>query len=162
MPYRPPLIAHEYFVADPPELPVRSHGEGGLSALTAAELVAADEAGVVLKATTSAEETLVACVGVAGEGVIRVRLGEDVDARTRSARAITMVTPGEFAGARVETGDGTVVIDAGPLRAEITLSPWHLRFTDAAGTTLLEQDAGHVDISGRLRTLPFGRSTADG
>ncbi|WP_449062172.1 TIM-barrel domain-containing protein [Planomonospora algeriensis] len=162
MPYRPPLIAHEYFVADPPELPVRAHGEGGLSALTAAEVVAADGAGVVLKATTSAEETLVACVGVAGEGVIRVRLGEDADARTRSARAITMVTPGEFAGARVETGDGTVVIDAGPLRAEITLSPWHLRFTDAAGATLLEQDSGHVDISGRLRTLPFGRSTADG
>ncbi|MBG0813453.1 TIM-barrel domain-containing protein [Planomonospora sp. ID82291] len=162
MPYRPPLIAHEYFVADPPELPVRAHGEGGLSALTAAELVAADESGVVLKATTSTEETLVACVGVAGEGVIRVRLGEDADARTRSARAIAMVTPGAFAGARVETGDGTVVIDAGPLRAEITLSPWHLRFTDAAGATLLEQDAGHVDISGRLRTLPFGRSVADG
>ncbi|MBG0820839.1 alpha-xylosidase [Planomonospora sp. ID91781] len=162
MPYRPPLIAHEYFVADPPELPVRSHGEGGLSALTAAELVAADAAGVVLKATTSAEETLVACVGVAGEGVIRVRLGEDADARTRSARAITMVTPGGFPGARVETGGGTVVVDAGSLRAEITLSPWHLRFTDAAGRTLLEQDAGHVDISGRLRTLPFGRSTAGG
>ncbi|GAA3135757.1 alpha-xylosidase [Planomonospora alba] len=162
MPYRPPLIAHEYFVADPPELPVRSRGEGGLSALTAAELVAADEAGVVLKGTTSAEETLVACVGVAGEGVIRVRLGEDADARTRSARATTMVTPGAFAGARVEAGDGTVVIDAGPLRAEITLSPWHLRFTDASGATLLEQDRGHVDISGRLRTLPFGRSTAGG
>ncbi|MFC4057930.1 TIM-barrel domain-containing protein [Planomonospora corallina] len=162
MPYRPPLIAHEYFVADPPELPVRSRGEDGLSALASAELVAVDEAGVILKATTSAEETLVACVGVAGEGVIRVRLGEDADARTRSARAITMVTPGAFAGARVETGDGTVTVDAGPLRAEITLSPWHLRFTDATGATLLEQDRGHVDISGRLRTLPFGRSTADG
>lgn len=35
MPYRPPLVAHEYFVADPPELPVRGRGEGGLSAVTA-------------------------------------------------------------------------------------------------------------------------------
>nr|BFE86505.1 hypothetical protein GCM10020093_091060 [Planobispora longispora] len=68
MPYRPPLIAHEYFVADPPELPVRAHGEGGLSALTSAEPVAADEAGVTLKASTSAGETLVVQVGVAGEG----------------------------------------------------------------------------------------------
>src|SRR5690606_40725344 len=37
-----------------------------------------------------------------------------------------------------------------------------LRFTDANGSTLLEQDRGHTDISGRLRTLPFGRSTAGG
>ncbi|GII03506.1 TIM-barrel domain-containing protein [Planobispora takensis] len=187
MPYRPPLIAHEYFVADPPELPVRSHGEGGLSALTAAEPVAADEAGVTLKASTSAGETLVVQVGVAGEGVIRVRLGQDADARTRSDRAISMVTPGTFAGARVESlaapGDGVltaevaggggvlradggvpgaIVVDAGPLRAEITLSPWHLRFTDASGATVLEQDPGHTDISGRLRTLPFGRSLAGG
>lgn len=162
MPYRPPLIAHEYFVADPPELPVRSHGETGLSALTSAELVAAEAAGVTLKAVTSAGETLVVQVGVAGEGVIRVRLGQDVDARTRSAAAISMVTPGVFAGARVEAGDGTILLDAGPLRAEITLAPWHLRFTDAAGATLLEQDPGHTDISGRLRTLPFGRSSRDG
>ncbi|MBG0827950.1 alpha-xylosidase [Planomonospora sp. ID67723] len=168
MPYRPPLIAHEYFVADPPELPVRSHGEGGLSALTAAEPVAADAAGVTLKASTSAGETLVVQVNAAGEGVIRVRLGQDADARTRSARAISMVTPGTFAGARVESTPeasgtpGTIVVDAGSLRAEITLSPWHLRFTDAAGGTLLEQDPGHTDISGRLRTLPFGRSLAGG
>jgi alpha-D-xyloside xylohydrolase len=162
MPYRPPLIAHEYFVADPPELPVRSHGETGLSALTAAEPVASDAAGVILKAVTSAEETLLVQVGVAGEGVIRVRLGQDVDARTRSAAAISMVTPGEFAGARVESGDGTILIDAGSLRAEITLAPWNLRFTDASGAPLLEQDRGHTDISGRLRTLPFGRSSSDG
>ncbi|AWS40750.1 TIM-barrel domain-containing protein [Streptosporangium sp. 'caverna'] len=162
MPYRPPLIAHEYFVADPPALPVRSHGETGLSALTAAEPVASDATGVILKAVTSAEETLLVQVGVAGEGVIRVRLGQDVDARTRSAAAISMVTPGEFAGARVESGDGTILIDAGSLRAEITLAPWNLRFTDASGALLLEQDRGHTDISGRLRTLPFGRSSSDG
>ncbi|MGC5013665.1 TIM-barrel domain-containing protein [Streptosporangium sp. DT93] len=162
MPYRPPLVAHEYFVADPPELPVRSHGEEGLSALISAEPVASDEAGVILKAVTTAEETLLVQVGVAGEGVIRVRLGQDADARTRSAPAISMVTPGEFAGARVENRDGTILLDAGSLRAEITLSPWHLRFTDASGAPLLEQDRGHTDISGRLRTLPFGRSASGG
>ncbi|MFC7645083.1 TIM-barrel domain-containing protein [Streptosporangium lutulentum] len=156
------MIAHEYFVADPPELPVRSHGETGLSALTAAEPVAADATGVILKAVTSSEETLLVQVGVAGEGAIRVRLGQDADARTRSAAAISMVTPGEFAGARVESGDGTILIDAGSLRAEITLAPWNLRFTDASGALLLEQDRGHTDISGRLRTLPFGRSSSDG
>ncbi|MGW0478359.1 TIM-barrel domain-containing protein [Nonomuraea sp. NPDC003214] len=163
MPYRPPLVAHEYFVADPPELPVRAHGEGGLSALTAAELVAADGAGVMLKAVTTAEETLVVQVGVAGEGVIRVRLSEDADARPRSERAIALVRPGTFAGARAEsTADGRIVVDAGSLRAEIRLAPWELRFTDAAGVTLVEQDRGHVDISGRMRTLPFGRSLAGG
>ena len=35
MPYRPPLVPHEYFVADPPELPVRAPGEQGLDALVA-------------------------------------------------------------------------------------------------------------------------------
>ncbi|NJP93450.1 alpha-xylosidase [Nonomuraea sp. FMUSA5-5] len=163
MPYRPPLVAHEYFVADPPELPVRERGEGGLSALTSAELVAADGAEVMLKAVTSAEETLVVQVGVAGEGVIRVRLSEDATARPRSERAVGLVSPGTYAGARAEVAPGApIVIDAGPLRAEISLSPWHLRFTDAAGATLVEQDRGHIDISGRLRTLPFGRSSSAG
>ncbi|MFG1965857.1 TIM-barrel domain-containing protein [Nonomuraea sp. NPDC049028] len=162
MPYRPPLVAHEYFVADPPELPVRTRGEQGLSALTAAEPVAVDDSGVTLKGITSAEESLVVQVRVAGEGVIRVRLGQDVDARARSARATSLVTPGTYAGARVETRPGGLTIDAGSLRAEITLDPWRLRFTDAAGVTLVEQDRGHTDISGRLRTLPFGRSHADG
>ncbi|AQZ66731.1 Alpha-xylosidase [[Actinomadura] parvosata subsp. kistnae] len=163
MPYRPPLVAHEYFVADPPELPVRERGEGGLSALTSAELVAADGAEVMLKAVTSAEETLVVQVGVAGEGVIRVRLSEDATARPRSERAVGLVSPGTYARARAEVAPGApIVIDAGPLRAEISLNPWHLRFTDAAGATLVEQDRGHVDISGRLRTLPFGRSSSAG
>ncbi|MFC4589407.1 TIM-barrel domain-containing protein [Sphaerisporangium corydalis] len=162
MPYRPPLIAHEYFSADPPELPVRAQGEQGLSALARAELMAADGQGVTFKGSTTAEEVLVVQVTVAGEGVIRVRLGEDPEARTRSARVIEMVHPGEYAGARVRTGDALVVVDAGALRAEITLDPWHLRFTDAAGRMLTEQDPGHVDISGRLRTLPFGRSHAGG
>ncbi|WP_433437648.1 TIM-barrel domain-containing protein [Nonomuraea sp. CA-141351] len=163
MPYRPPLVTHEYFVADPPELPVRARGEGGLSAVTAAELVAADGAEVMVKAVTTAEETLVVQVGVAGEGVIRVRLSEDATARPRSEGAISLVTPGTYPGARagVEPGE-PIVVDAGSLRAEISLAPWHLRFTDAAGKTLVEQDRGHTDISGRLRTLPFGRSSSNG
>ncbi|NUT09048.1 MAG: alpha-xylosidase [Nonomuraea sp.] len=161
MPYRPPLVAHEYFVADPPELPVRERGEGGLSALTVAELVAADGAEVMLKAVTTADETLIVQVGVAGEGVIRVRLSQDATARPRSEGAISLVRPGSYAGARI-VRDDPIVIDAGSLRAELSLAPFHLRFTDAAGETLVEQDRGHTDISGRLRTLPFGRSSAGG
>lgn len=68
MPYRPPLIAREFFVADPPELPVREPGEEGLSALTSAEVVATDGQGVTLKGSTTAEETLVVQITVAGEG----------------------------------------------------------------------------------------------
>ncbi|NYF39957.1 hypothetical protein HDA43_002116 [Streptosporangium sandarakinum] len=49
MPYRPPLIAHEYFVADPPELPVRVRGEAGPATLTAAEAVASGGASVTLR-----------------------------------------------------------------------------------------------------------------
>ncbi|NUW40920.1 TIM-barrel domain-containing protein [Nonomuraea rhodomycinica] len=163
MPYRPPLVAHEYFVADPPELPVRTRGEGGLSAVAAAELVAADGAEVMLKAVTTAEEALVVQVGVAGEGVIRVRLSEDASARPRSERAVSLVTPGTYSGARAGITPGEpIVIDAGSIRAEISLAPWHLRFVDASGRTLVEQDRGHTDISGRLRTLPFGRSSAGG
>ena len=163
MPYRPPLVAHEYFVADPPELPVRERGEGGLSALASAELLAADGAGVLLKAVTTAQETLVVQVGAAGEGVIRVRLSEDATARPRSEQAIALVTPGTYEGARAVAEPGEpIVIDAGSLRAEIALSPFHLRFTDASGAMLVEQDRGHTDISGRLRTLPFGRSRVSG
>ncbi|MBE3012510.1 alpha-xylosidase [Microbispora sp. NEAU-D428] len=162
MPYRPPLIAREFFVADPPELPVREPGEEGLSALTSAEVVASDGQGVTLKGSTSAEETLVVQITVAGEGVIRVRLSEDPDARTRSSRVISMVTPGEYGEAVVEASHSRVVVDAGSLRAEVRLNPWNLRFTDRAGRTLVEQDPGHPDISGRLRTLPFGRSAVDG
>ncbi|GII79893.1 alpha-xylosidase [Sphaerisporangium rufum] len=162
MPYRPPLTAHEYFSADPPDLPVRARGEQGLSALTAAEVMTADAEGVTFKAATSAEEVLLVRVEAAGEGVIRVRLSDDAEARTRSARAIQMVHPRPHPAARVETGEGRVVVNAGAVRAEIDLEPWHLRFTDATGRVLTEQERGHVDISGRLRTLPFGRSHVDG
>jgi alpha-D-xyloside xylohydrolase len=162
MPYRPPLIAREYFVADPPELPVREPGETGLSAVTRAEVVASDGEGVTFKGATSADETLVVQVTVAGEGVIRVRLGAEADARSRAAQVTTMVTPGRYGDAVVEAGHSRVIVDAGSLRAEIRLDPWNMRFTDRAGRTLVEQDPGRPDISGRLRTLPFGRSSADG
>ncbi|GAA1294572.1 alpha-xylosidase [Planotetraspora silvatica] len=162
MPYRPPLIAREYFVADPPELPVREPGETGLSAVTRAEVVSSDGDGVILKGATSADETLVVQVTVAGEGVIRVRLGAEADARSRAAQVITMVTPGRYGEAVVEAGHSRVIVDAGSLRAEIRLDPWNVRFTDSAGRTLVEQDPGRPDISGRLRTLPFGRSSVEG
>jgi alpha-D-xyloside xylohydrolase len=162
MPYRPPLVPYETFVADPPELPVRRPGEQGLSALTRAELLAADRHGVSLKALTSVGETLLVQVTVAGEGVVRVRLSQDPDARSRSAAALPLVNPGRFDGARAEVMGGTVRVHAGSLVAELTLDPWHLRFLDPAGRQLLAQDRGETDISGRLRSLPFGRSTVDG
>ncbi|GAA0990936.1 alpha-xylosidase [Acrocarpospora macrocephala] len=161
MPYRPPLVAREYFVADPPELPVRERGEGGLSALIRAEVVTVDWAGVTFKGATSADESLVVRICAAGEGVIRVRLMQDADARTRSARAISMVTPGKY-HAVVTADESRVVLNAGGLRVEIQLNPWNMRFVDESGRVLVEQDPGRPDISGRLRTLPFGRSTVDG
>lgn len=162
MPYRPPLVPHETFVADPPDLPVRSPGEQGLAALVRAELVASDAAGASFKAETGDGETLSLAVTSAGEGVIRVRLSEDPQARSRSARALPLVHPGRYDRTEVVAGRDTVRVSAGPITAEITLDPWHLRFTDAAGRELLAQNRGEDDISGRLRTLPFGRSMADG
>ena len=162
MPYRPPLVPYETFVADPPELPVRRPGEQGLSALTSAELLATEEHAVNLKGQTALGETLLVQVMVAGEGVIRVRLSQDPETRSRSARALPLVTPGRYEGARVVVASGSVVVHAGPLRAELTLDPWHLRFVDADGRQLVAQDRGQSDISGRLRTLPFGRSAVDG
>jgi len=164
MPYHPPLVPHEIFVADPPELPVRAPGERGLSALARADVVAVEPHGVACKAQTTAGETLAVQISAAGEGIIRVRLSEDTDARSRSARALPLVAPGSWPEATVDllAGAGQVRIDAGSVVALLTLDPWHLRFVDPAGRTLVEQDRGEQDISGRLRTLPFGRSTVDG
>ena len=104
MPYRPPLVPHETFVADPVDLPVRPPGQQGLSALARAEVLTIDSAAVALKGTTADGVTLVAEVGAAGEGVIRVRLSQDSDARSRSARAATLVAPGRDDAARLEVG----------------------------------------------------------
>ncbi|MFB6396513.1 TIM-barrel domain-containing protein [Polymorphospora lycopeni] len=161
MPYRPPLVPHEVFVADPPELPVRPPGEQGLSAVTRAEVVSLDATGAVVKATTSDGGTLLVRLDAAGEGVVRVRLSDDPQARSRSARVATLVTPGSYA-ADVRGVDGRVLIDAGGVVAEVTLDPWRLRFLDRTGRPLVEQNGGERDISGRLRTLPFGRSLSGG
>jgi alpha-D-xyloside xylohydrolase len=162
MPYRPPLVAPEEFVADPPELPVRLPGDDGLALVERAEVLRTDAEGVTFRASASGGETLTVQVTAAGEGVIRVRLSQDAQARTRSARAITLVHPGSFGGTRVDVTGGLVRIDAGPLVAEITLDPWHLRFLGAGGRVVLAENPGVHDITGRLRTLPFGRSSVDG
>src|SRR5690606_14417544 len=147
MPYRPPLVPHEVFVADPPALSVRAPGESGLSSLTAAEVVATESSSVTLKARTTAGESLVVHVGAAGEGVIRVRLSQDPHARSRSAAALPLVRPGRFERTLVTNDDGLLRIHAGALTAELTLDPWHLRFLDASGRVLLTQDRGERDIS---------------
>jgi alpha-D-xyloside xylohydrolase len=162
MPYRPPLVPHETFVADPVDLPVRPPGQQGLSALARAEVLTVDRASVALKGTTTDGVTLVAEIGSAGEGVIRVRLSQDPVARSRSARATNLVTPGRDEAARVEVGPGRIRVITGPLAAEVTLDPWGLRFVDLAGQELVATNPGEADISGRMRTLPLGRSTVDG
>lgn len=162
MPYRPPLVAREFFVADPPELPQRAVGEEGLSAVEAAEVVETGSSAVTLKATTSAGEELYVGFSVAGEGVIRTRLAADPDARPAASKAIELVGTGSFDGARIHRDGESLVVDAGSVRAVVTLDSWSLRYTDAEGRTLVGQNPGEKDISGRLRTLPFGRSLVDG
>jgi alpha-D-xyloside xylohydrolase len=162
MPYRPPLIPHETFVADPVDLPVRPPGAVGLSAVCRAELVAADARGLCVKAATADGQVLIAEISAAGEGVIRVRLSQDLDTRSRSAPAATLVRPQTDPYARTDVHEGRVCLRTGPLTAEITLDPWHLRFLDGEGRLLVAEDPGELDISGRLRTLPLGRSTVDG
>jgi alpha-D-xyloside xylohydrolase len=166
MPYRPPLVPFETFVADPPDLPVRAPGEHGLATLARAELLGTDAAGAAFKAETTDGGSLAVAVTAAADGVIRVRLSEDPQARGRAARAVTLVRPPGCATATVTVTGPTVLVGAGPITAEVTLSPWHLRFLDSSvggdGRELLAQDRGEDDISGRMRTLPFGRSLADG
>jgi alpha-D-xyloside xylohydrolase len=162
MPNRPPLVPHETFVADPVDLPVRLPGDQGLSAVARADLIAADAGRVALKGTTVDGVTLLIEVSAAGEGVVRVRLGEDPDARSRSARATTLVRPGRDPAATVETVGETIRLTTGPLVAEISLDPWGLRFTDRGGRELVASNPGETDISGRIRSLPLGRSTVEG
>lgn len=162
MPYRPPLVPHETFVADPPDLPVRPPGQDGLSALTRAEVVAVDADGVTLKGVASDGQALVVQISAGGSGIIRVRLSQDPRARTRSAEVTTLVRPEPAPNARIEVDGETIRLHTGPITAEITLDPWHLRFLDPAGRAVLSQNRGERDISGRLRTLPFGQSSVDG
>lgn len=162
MPYRPPLVPHETFVADPVDLPVRPPGQQGLSALLRAELLSLDSDRISLKGTTGDGTTLVVEIAAAGEGTVRVRLSQDPDARSRSAKVASLVHPGVDPAARAEQLGHRIRLTTGPLVAEISLDPWGLRFLDLAGTELVASNAGEVDISGRLRTLPFGLSTVDG
>lgn len=162
MPFRPPLVAHEYFSADPPELPRRAYGEPGPECVVRAELTGKDSAGATFQARTDAGNTLHIQVGAAGDGVLRVRLSEDPSARSRSARLLALTHPDPGAVATVSAGENTVTITSGPLTAEITLSPWRLSFHDADGRLLLRSDPGLTDISGRMRNLPLGCSRVDG
>lgn len=162
MPFRPPLVAHEYFSADPPELPRRAYGDPGPETVVHAELAGKDSAGATLLARTDAGTTLHVQIGAAGDGMLRVRLSDEPSARSRSARLLPLTHPDPGAVATVVTGENTVSVTAGPLTAEVTLSPWRLSFHDADGRELLRTDPGVTDISGRTRTLPLGCSRVDG
>jgi alpha-D-xyloside xylohydrolase len=162
MPYRPPLVPHEIFVADPVDLPVRRAGEEGLVAIVRAELVGTEAGTASLKALAADGEVFTAELAIAGPGIVRVRLSADPDARTRSAGVATLVRPGSDPTGRIEVTDERIRLHTGPLVAELQLDPWRLRFLDTDGTVLLAENPGERDISGRVRTLPFGCSTADG
>jgi alpha-D-xyloside xylohydrolase len=163
MPFRPPLVAHEYFSADPPELPRRQHGEGGPQEITHAELMATEPNGVSVKAHATSGDLLTAQVTAAGEGIIRVRLSTDPAARTRSARVLPLTHPDLGYRPDVRVEDGMIRIVAGALTAEVSLEPWRIRFVETGtGRVLVRTAPGVVDISGRMRTAPFGVSTMDG
>jgi alpha-D-xyloside xylohydrolase len=163
MPFRPPLVAHEYFVADPPELPRRAHGEPPPQIVQQAEVLAVEPNGVLLRAITATGVVLHARLGAAGAGILRVRLSEQPDAVSRTDRMLPLTHPDPQAAATVVTGPDTVTVTAGPITAELTLNPWRLRFLDSAtGRLLLSTDPGLVDISGRTRNLALGRSLHDG
>ena len=143
MPYRPPLVPFEVFVADPPDLPVRGPGEpGGLSALVRAEVLASDPAGVTFKGTTSDGGSLAVQLSAAGEGVIRVRLSEEPDARSRSARALPLVPP-RLHPALVEVAADRVRVDAGAVIAEIMLDPRMNPWDCAPLLPILREAGGH-------------------
>ena len=150
-------------MADPIELPVRRPGDAGPSALARAEVLSTEAWGVTLKAVTTDGETLVGEVSAAGEGILRVRLSADPEARSRSARALPLVRPGRYAGAQVEADGNVLRVDAGAIIAEITLDPWTMRFLDADGRVLTAQNPGEQDISGRTpyaAVRPVHASTA--
>lgn len=162
MPYRPPLVPHETFVADPVDLPVRRPGEHGLSAVARAETYDITGDSVGLKAATADGQVLAVRVAVAGEGVIRVRLSQDPDAVSRSAPVAALVHPQVDPAARIEQRDGQILVHTAGVTAELTTDPWRLRFLDPAGRVLLAENPGEEDISTRVRTLPLGRSMVDG
>jgi alpha-D-xyloside xylohydrolase len=168
MPYRPPLVAFETFVADPVDLPSRPPGQAGLSALVRGELVSLDPAGMTIKGQTTDGSTLVAEISAAGEGIIRVRLAPDAETQGRVARAMRLVRPGRDPNSRVIAAEGVLRLTTGPLVAEVRLDSWRIRFLEQIKTLpepslklLTEENAGEEDCSGRMRTLPFGRSTVD-
>lgn len=158
MSYREPLTPFVVHVADPAELPVREAGEAGPERVVSARVIAAEGGRAEFEARTSEGEALFLCVEAAGEGVIRVRLAPDAGTLTLSSAATRLVEPEAWDGARVTAGRDRVVVDAGPVVAECALDPWRLRFTDAAGRVLVEENADESDVSERLRVLPLGRS----
>ncbi|MBN1171022.1 MAG: alpha-xylosidase [Micromonosporaceae bacterium] len=155
-------ISSDMSVANSPELPLRLLGEGCLSTLVHAELISTDTSGVTLKAATVEGDCLFAQVDAAGDGIIRVRLREDPSVVSRASLTIPLVTPEVYEDTIIEIDDLTVVVHAGPISAEITLDPWHLRFVDANGRLLVGQNPGEQDASGRLCSLAFGRSRING
>jgi alpha-D-xyloside xylohydrolase len=162
MPFQQPLVPPVLHVADPLDLPLRNHGEGGLCQVTRARVTASRGDGWELEVTGSTGETLFVEVTAAGEGIVRVRLAPDRDTRGGAAAATTLVRPRADVAARTWEGQGVLRLETGQLVAELELDPWRLRFIDSAGRHLTAQNGVESDISQRLRILPFGRSTVDG
>ncbi|MGK5447123.1 TIM-barrel domain-containing protein [Streptomyces radiopugnans] len=161
MAFQEPLTRFITHVADPVQLPVRGRGHRGPIRVLKAEVVTCRKDALTLWAHTSAGDRLFLEVAAAGDGAVRVRLAPSADTETRSAAATRLVRPEALPEASIELREGGAVLRAGAVIAEMEFEPWRLRFLDADGRLLLEQNLNETDISHRLRTLPFGRSDDD-
>jgi len=75
---KPPLLTYAYFVADPPDLPVRRADDpGGPDYVTTAVVTAERERGVVLTGTTQAGEPVNIAVTIVAPGIVHVLLEGD-------------------------------------------------------------------------------------
>ena len=162
MPFQQPLVPPVLHVADPVDLPLRDHGEGGLCQVTHARVTLRREDGWELEVTGSTGETLFVEVAAADEGAVRVRLAPDRETRGRATTATTLVRPRTDLDATVRESDGVLRLETGQLVVELELDPWQVRFLDSSGRLLTAQNGIETDISQRLRVLPFGRSSVDG
>jgi alpha-D-xyloside xylohydrolase len=168
MPYQEALTPPVIHCADPVQLPVRDtgdcgqEGQGALSKVVSAELLDHGHGVVRLKGATADGDSVEIVVAAASEGVLRIRLAAGPESRTRSAAVIALVRAPGYPDGAIEVGPGMVRVTAHSISVDITLDPWHLRFSDPQGGLLVEQDAQATDISGRLRVLPFGRSSVAG
>ena len=161
MAYNTPLLAHDLFVAHPPEFPVRRADDPtGPDAVVKIAPTAEDERGVTFSGVTQAGRPVKGSVGLAAPGIVRVLLeGEMADpGRVRLARPVAQPPP----AVRIEKSTDRVTLVSDLVRVQLDLDPLHITFYGADGRAFLEQNASDTDVTDRLIVLPFGFSEVDG